>query len=141
MLHHLPKQLFRQLRVALPIRMGESVLTGWGRTPHSRQWTGVQPQRIANVVEAEAVSQLRIEQTDRMTPRTEGARPIRNSRLPRQMRDEMVGNQIAKLAQKRELTGRWLVSCLIIHTLPCGRAQTRKPTFSYTKINNPVGLQ
>jgi hypothetical protein len=40
----------------------------------------------------------------------------------------MVGNQIAKLPQKRKLTGGWLVSCLIIHALPCGRAQTRRPT-------------
>jgi hypothetical protein len=38
-------------------------------------------------------------------------------------------NEVAKLAQERELAGGWLVSSLIIHALPCGKAQTCKPTF------------
>jgi hypothetical protein len=50
-------------------------------------------------------------------------------------------NEVAKLAQERELAGGWLVSSLIIHALPCGKAQTCKPTFFYTSTLNPVGQQ
>jgi hypothetical protein len=50
-------------------------------------------------------------------------------------------NEVAKLAQQREFTGDWLASCLIFHALPCGRAQTRKPTFFYTATLNPVSQQ
>jgi hypothetical protein len=47
-------------------------------------------------------------------------------------------NQVAKLAENGELAGRWLVD-LIFHALPCGKAQTRKPTFFYPATLNPVG--
>jgi hypothetical protein len=50
-------------------------------------------------------------------------------------------NEVAKLAQQREFAGGWLVSSLIIHALPCGKAQTRKPTFFYTSTLNPVSQQ
>jgi hypothetical protein len=49
-------------------------------------------------------------------------------------------NQVAKLAQNRELPGRWLVD-LIVHALPYGKAQTRKPTFFYPSTLNFVGQQ
>jgi hypothetical protein len=53
----------------------------------------------------------------------------------------MVGNKIAELAEERELSPRWLALGLLFHPLPCGRVQTRKPTFSYRSTRKPVGLQ
>jgi hypothetical protein len=50
-------------------------------------------------------------------------------------------NEVANLAQQGELAGGWLVSSLIFHALPCGRAQTRKPTFSYPLTLNSVSQQ
>jgi hypothetical protein len=52
----------------------------------------------------------------------------------------MIGNEVAKLAQKRKLTGGWLGSSLNFHALPCGRAQTRKPTIFYPSTLKPTGL-
>jgi hypothetical protein len=48
---------------------------------------------------------------------------------PRQLGHQMRRNEVANLAQQGELAGGRLVSSLIFHALPCGRAQTRKPTF------------
>jgi hypothetical protein len=50
-------------------------------------------------------------------------------------------NEVAKLAQQREFAGGWLVASLIIHALPCGKAQTRKPTFFYPSTLNAVSQQ
>jgi hypothetical protein len=49
----------------------------------------------------------------------------------------MVRNQIAQLAQERELTTPWLVGGCFLHGLPCGRSPLRKPT-SFSPLINPV---
>jgi hypothetical protein len=58
--------------------------------------------------------------------------------FPGQGGDQMVGNQIAQLTQQRELAARWLASCSLLHDLPCGRSNIRKPTSLFRPIN-PVG--
>ena len=137
---HFPEQLFGQAGIPLPVGMGKPVLARRCGPANRRQRPGAQPQGIANVIEAQTVRHLGIKQTDHMTPRTERAGLGFTSRGPCQLRHQMVGNQIAKLPQKRKLTGGWLVSCLIIHALPCGRAQTRKPTLFYPSTLKLVGL-
>ena len=137
---HFPEQLFGQAGIPLPVGMGKPVLARRRGPANGRERPGVQPQGVANVMEAEAVRHLGIKQTDHMTPRTERAGLGFAPRGPRQLWHQMVGNQIAKLPQQRKLTGGWLVSCLIIHALPCGRAQTRKPTLFYPSTRKPVGL-
>ena len=71
-----------------------------------------EPQGVTDVVEAQGVGQLRIDQTHDMTPRREGAGEFRHAAGPGQLWHQMIGNEIAKLAQKRKLTGGWLASCL-----------------------------
>ena len=96
---------------------------------------------VTDVIEPEAVGELGIKQTDDVTPRTKGAGLIFHAGLACQSRHQMRRNEVAKLAQQREFAGGWLVSCLIFHALPCGKAQTRKPTFFYTSTLNPVSQQ
>jgi hypothetical protein len=50
-------------------------------------------------------------------------------------------NEVANLPQERELAGGWLGCGFLFHALPCGRAQTRKPTFFHLSTFNPVGQQ
>ena len=102
---------------------------------------GAQPQRVTDVIEPKAVGELGIEQADDVTPRTKRASLIFHAGLTGQTRHQMRRNEVAKLAQQREFAGGWLVSCLIFHALPCGKAQTRKPTFFYTSTLNPVSQQ
>jgi hypothetical protein len=53
----------------------------------------------------------------------------------------VIGNEIAELAEQRELPTRWLVWIGFFHPLPCGRDQTRKPTLFQTSTFKPVGRQ
>ena len=87
----------------------------------------MEAQGIGNVVETDAVGELGIEQADDMTPRAEGSRFGFTVRGPRQGRHQIAGNQIAKLPQKRKLTGGWLVSCLFLYAFPCGNGGNGKP--------------
>ena len=141
MFQHRPEELFGHFRISPAVGVRKRVF-GRRRGPaQCRQRPRVQTQGVANVIESEAVGQLRVEQADDVTPRTEGAGLIIHAGLACQSRHQMRRNEVAKLAQQREFAGGWLVSSLIIHALPCGKAQTRKPTFFYTSTLNPVGQQ
>ncbi len=141
MFQHRPEQLLGHFRIAPAVGVRERVF-GRRRGPaQCRQRSGVQAQGVADVIESEAVGKLGVEQADDVTPRTEGAGLIFHAGLACQSRHQMRRNEVAKLAQERELAGGWLVSCLIFHALPCGKAQTCKPTFFYTSTLNPVSQQ
>src|SRR5688572_21769971 len=70
MLHHFPKKLLGQRGLSLAIGVGESVPTRRRSPAYRAQFTGVQAQPIARVVEAEAMCQLHVDQRYHMTPRT-----------------------------------------------------------------------
>ena len=144
MIEHGPKQLFRQLRVAFTVGVGERVLAGRRGPTNRRQRPRMQVQRITDIVETQGVGQLGVEQTQDMTPRTKrpgvGVHPGGSG----QLRHQMVGNQIAELPQECETTARWLVGCGFMHGLPCGRSTHRKPTSFFQrhlKTAKPVGRQ
>ena len=144
MLEHRPEELLGQLRVAFPVGVGEGVLARRGGPANRRQGTGVQPQRIAHVVESQGVGQLGVEQADHMAPRPKRPGLGVYPGVPGQLRHEMSGNEIAELVQQRELAARWLVAGCFFHGLPCGRSTHRKPTSSstrYSQLTKPVGQQ
>ena len=62
MLHHFPKKLFGQTGIPLAIGVGQGVATGRRSPAHPAQFTGVQTQSITRIVEAEAMSQLHVDQ-------------------------------------------------------------------------------
>jgi hypothetical protein len=76
-----------------------------------------------------------------MTPRTEGAGVVFDTGGASQLGHQMRRNEVAKLPQQRELAGGWLGCGFLFHALPCGRAQTLKPTFFYPSTLNNVGQQ
>ena len=120
--------------------MRKPVLARWRGTTNRRQRTESQSQDVANVIEAETVRHLGTNQTVQMTSRTNGSGLGFAPRGSRHLLHQMVGNQNAKLPQKRKLTGGWLVPSLIFHALPCGKAQTLNLTFFYPSTLNPMGL-
>ena len=90
---------------------------GWGRRRRScspgwpanrRQGTRVQPQRVATVVESKGVGQLGVEEAYHMAPRAKRAGLGDYPGVPRQLRHEMSGSEIAELVQQREFAARWL---------------------------------
>ena len=141
MFEHRPEEFFGQLRIAGAVGMGESVFVRRRGAAQRQERTGVQPQSVTHIIEAKGVSQLREEQTDDVAPRTEGAGVVFNARVVRQFGNQVCRNQIANLAENRELAGRWLVSGFLFHALPCGKAQTRKPTFFTSQPSTHLGQQ
>jgi hypothetical protein len=129
-----PGQFLPQGRTHQGKEPGETV------APWAEAGLEAQPQGVANVIKAETVRRLGINQIGHVTPR---AKSFGLGFAPRgscQLRHQMVEKQIAELPQNRKLAGGWLVSCLFIHAIPCGRAQTGKPTLFYPSTFKPVGL-
>jgi hypothetical protein len=62
------------------------------------------------------MSQLRIHQGNDMAPRAEGARPLVDTGLTRQLGNKMRRNQIANLLEDAELATRWLGVGFGVHT-------------------------
>jgi hypothetical protein len=84
-----------------------------------REAWGWTMQGVAHVVESQRVRRLRVNQTDLMAPRPEGATLLVGAMLARQMRNQMVGTQIAPLPQESGTTARWLVDGFVLHDPPC----------------------
>ncbi len=144
MIEYVPEQLLGQERVALAVGVRERVLAGRRGGANCRQGTGVQAQRITDVVEAEGMSELGVEQTHDMTPRTKRPCVGVHPGVAGQLRHEMVGNEIAELAQESETAARWLAGGLVLHGLLCGRSNRFKPTSispHHQKSTKPMGLQ
>src|SRR5664279_6319682 len=98
-----------------------------GSPTNGRERTGVKLQRVANVVEAQTVGQLRIAQTDHMTPRAKGSGLLVHSSLVGQARHQVGWNVIADLTQNRELVPGW--GLLIFHDLSCDRFSSSFQSF------------
>jgi len=140
MIQHSPEELLGHFGIAGAVGVGERVLGRGGGGAQRRQGAGVKAQGVTHVVETEAVSQLGIKQTDDLAPGRENAPSVFDAGVAGQFGHLVRRNQIAKLAENGELAGGWLV-VLLFHALPCGRAQTRKPTFFYSSTLNPMSQQ
>jgi hypothetical protein len=125
---------------AFAVGGGERILAGRSRAAHRRERSRVQAQGIADIVEADGVGQLGVEQAHYMTPRREGASAFNDAGIPRQLGHQVCRNQIAELMQEREAAARWLVRCGFIHPLPCGRFTRGKLTLFYPSTRKTVGL-
>jgi integrase len=69
------------------------------------------------------------EQREHMTPGRVGARVIRHACLPSQLRNQMIGNEVADLTQQREPTLRWLLfSAFCFHNRALWHGARQKPT-------------
>jgi len=141
MLEHGSEQLFRHERVALTVGMRERVFAGGRGRANRRQRPRVQTERITNIVKTDGMRQLRIEQTDDMTPWTKRSALGVHSGVSCQLRHQMIGNQMAELSQECETTARWLGGCGFLHSLPCGRSIRLEPTsFFSLRTPNPLTL-
>jgi hypothetical protein len=64
-----------------------------------------------------------------MAPRAEAAGVVFDAGGAGQFGRQMRWNEVAKLTQEREFAGGWFGCGFLFHALPCGRAQSPKPTF------------
>lgn len=96
--------------------MREGVAAGRGRAAQARERAAVQPETVANVVEAQAMSQLRIDQGNHVAPWTITAGLLVDAGRPSDLRDQVGRNQIANLLEDAELATRWLGVGFGFHT-------------------------
>jgi hypothetical protein len=139
LVEHRPEQGFGHLGIMFPVGVRKGVFARRRRAADRRQRPRMQSQRIANVVEAQRVGELRIYQAEHMTPRIEGPALFLHRMGAGQLRDQMIGNQIAKLPQKRKLTGGWLVSCFVCFFMPylVARPKPASQLFLILQPSNP----
>ena len=104
---HRPEQFLGQDRVAHFVGVRQIVTCRRGRTPDGRQRSGVELQRVADIVEPDAMGHLRVAKTDDVAPLIEGASLLIVARLPSQLRHQVVGNIVAKLTDNAEFERGW----------------------------------
>lgn len=141
MIQHGPEELLGHFRITGAIGVRESVFAGRRCRAQGRERTGVQTQGVTHIIEPQSVRQLGVEQADDLAPRTERAGVVFDAGVACQFGNQVRWNQVAKLAENGELTGGWLVAGFLFHALPCGKAQTRTPTFFYPSTLNSMGQQ
>ena len=119
-----PKEFLGHLRGPNFIGVGQVVAAGRSRPSQARQRTRMQAQRITQVIESDAVGQLRIQQGKDVAPGAEGPDFLFDPSLSRQFRNEKVGNEIAYLPQQIQLRASWNVLAVLNH--PCRVAGLNK---------------
>jgi hypothetical protein len=100
------EEVLGHLGGAFTVGGGERVLAGRGRPAHGRERSRVQPQSVADIVEADGVRELGIEQAHHMTPRREGSGAFNHASIPREFGHQVCRNKIAELVQEREAAAR-----------------------------------
>ena len=131
MLQDRPEKLFGHVRRTHFVGVGQGVAVGRGGTAQTGERPRVQPQCVAHIVEANAVSELGIHQGDQMTPGAEGAGFGLNPGSPRQFWHQEVRNEVANLPQQVHLCGGWNVLVVFFH--PCRVAGLRKTFQLFSK--------
>jgi hypothetical protein len=134
---HLPEELLGHGSGPFPVGVGKSVAARGGRTTQAGQWPGVQLQRITQVIEADAMGQLRIAQAHHMTPGCERARLVLRPGGPRNLRDHLLRNKIENLPQDAELESCW-VERFIFHPCLVAGPKRRPNTFLCSRRGTPV---
>ena len=102
---HGPKELLGHFGVAVFSGMGKSVAARGRGTADGRERAAVEPEGVADIVEPDGVAELGIEHGDDMAPGREGAAEFIDAGVPGQLGNEVVGNEIAKLAKAAEFRG------------------------------------
>ena len=103
-----PKKFFRHLRISNFVGMRKVITTRNRRSANRRKRTRMQFQGVTDIVESNAMSQLRIQQRNHMTPRTEASSTIFNARLFRQLGCKITRNHVANLFQNGEFRSCWI---------------------------------
>src|SRR6266516_2636004 len=140
MLQHLPEQLLSHGGVAQPIGMRKGIAPRRAGSADRRQGTGMQLQSIADIIQSQAVGQLRIEQRDDVAPRFIGPRLLLYFCFAGKLWDKVIRNPVANLAQNRQLTLRWLLAFVsVFHVRACRTERAESQRFFSSTSTLAVG--
>jgi hypothetical protein len=120
--------------------MAERVLGGRLGRANPKQRGHVQPERIAYVVQAQGVTDLRVHHRHNVTPRGKRSCLFIDTGFPRKLRHEMVRNELADLAQHGSVLPVRLYIGFWFHTLSSDRSKTLSRTSFFPTFSQiPVG--
>ena len=105
--HHPPKQLLVRLRKPFPFDGEKSVVARGRSATNARHRIRMQLQGITQVIQADALGQLRVAQTHHMTLDGKRARLILRPGCPRHFEDQVLGNKMANLAEDVRFGACW----------------------------------
>ncbi len=103
-----PEEFLHHVAVTGLVGMGECVFRGRRGTADGGKLRGVVRETVADVVESDGMGELGVEQGDDVTPRAEGAGLLVDAILAGDFRNEVLGNELAKLAQYDGVALGWL---------------------------------
>lgn len=99
MFEHLPEEFLHHVAVAGFVGVGEGVFGRRRGTSDGGKLGGVMCQPVTDIVEADGMGQLGIEQGHDMTPWAEGAGLLVDAIFAGDFRHEVLRNELAKLTQ------------------------------------------
>ena len=108
MREHRVKELLAQFPAANLVGVGKTVATWRLSRPNAHELAGIEPEPVTDIIEAQAMRQLGVDQGNHMAPRAEGAGLLVDAGLSRQAGNQMRWNEIANLLEDAELATRWL---------------------------------
>ncbi len=137
---HAPEESLGHGGIAIPVRMAEVVAARRRGATQGRERPAVKPERVAHVIQSERMADLAEDQSDDVTPGAIAARLRIDTGFPGDLRHQMVGNEIAELAQYAQLRRRWSGVLLILHNLPGGRKQGLTSTLFHPAMGRKTKL-
>ena len=140
MIQHRPEQLLGHRTVPHLVRVAERVARRRPRSSNRAERSQMQSQRVAHVVQAPGVGDLRIEHRYDVAPSAEGALLQIDASLPRELRHQMIRNELAELAQHGNVPAVRLYRGSWVHHLRYSRPRPCSRTAFFRQISRiPVG--
>src|SRR5271163_3164263 len=96
---HRPEQFFREVGISFLIGVGEIIAAGRRGPAQRHQRPAVQAQPVADVVEADGVRELGVDQAHQMAPWAERAGFLVHTGFPRQFWNQIPWDEMADLPQ------------------------------------------
>ena len=103
MTEYLPKQVFGHTHITFLVGIGQAVAAGKEGVPDHGQSTGMIAQVVAQVIEGHGRAELSEQHGDHVTPWGKGPSLLIDLVFARQLTDKMGRNQLANLAQNRQI--------------------------------------
>jgi len=113
-LEYRPKQFFSHPRIAMLVGIGKPVAAGSAGPPDTRQQPSMMNEPVTDIIKPNGMSEMGIEHTNDMTPGTETASFLIDTKLAGQPGHQMPRNKIAKLLEDAHFGFGW--NCFMFRT-------------------------
>ena len=129
MIQHGPEEFLCQLWIPFPISMGKPVAARSHRATNRGEGAAKNLQPIAQIIQRDHMSQLRVEHGHKVAPAGEGARLLVHSGFIGDATDQERWNQVANLTEGIKFVWALEWSCLFFYLLLVEQLRTHSNAF------------